>query len=123
MVPVCAFPDDYDVGAFVDAISGIRRHEGHGLYILIEVIVQLLENLEFTAFRSQRLEKSSRENVGNLTIVAAEEENGNHDKPNLESPAAASEEGTVEGPGRLHHGPGEAHGTGNDDTQGDDRHH
>lgn len=122
MVPVCAFTDDYDVGAFVDAISGIRRHEGHGLYILIEVIVQLLENLEFTAFRSQRLEKSSRENVGNLTIVAAEEEDGNHRQPYGKGPAGAPEEGALEGPGRLHHGPGKSHRTGNDDAQGNHRH-
>lgn len=123
VVPVCAFPDDHDVGAFIDAISGIRRHEGHGLYILIEIIVQLLENLEFTAFRSQRLEKSSRENVGDLPVEAAEEEDGNHRQPDGEGSAGAPEEGAIKGPGRLHHGPGEAHGTGNDDTQGDDRHH
>lgn len=122
VVPVCAFPDDHDVGAFINAISGIRRHEGHGLYILIEIIVQLLENLEFTAFRSQRLEKSSRENVGDLPVESAEEEDGNHRQPYGKGPAGAPEEGALEGPGRLHHGPGKSHRTGNDDAQGNHRH-
>lgn len=123
MVPVRTFPDDHDMGAFVDATVRIWRHEGHGLYILVQVIVQLLQQLVFTALGIQGFDDGCREDMGNLPVVSTEEENGNHDKPHLESPAAAPEEGTVEGASRLHHGPGKAHSAGNDDAQGNDRHH
>ena len=36
-------------GAFVNAASRIRRDEGHGFDILIQVVVQFLEELEFAA--------------------------------------------------------------------------
>ena len=122
VVPVRTFPDDDDVGALVDATVRIRRHEGHGLYILVQIIVQLLQQLVFAALGVQRLDDGCREDVGDLPVETAEEENGNHRQPDGKGPAGAPEEGTIEGPGRLHHGPGEAHSTGNDDTQGDDRH-
>ena len=123
VVPVGTFPDDHDVGALIDTISGIRRREGHILHVFVQIIIQLLENLEFTAVGTQRFEKSSREDVGDLPVASAEEEAGNHRKSHGKGPAGTPEEGTVEGAGCLHHGPGEAYRTGNDDAQGDDRHH
>lgn len=122
VVPVRAFPDNDDVGALVDAVTGIRRHKGHGLYVLVQVIVQLLEQLVFAALGIQRFDDGRREDVGDLAIKSAEEEDGDHRQPYGISPAAAPEEGTLKGPGRLHHGPGETHGTGNDDAQGNHRH-
>ncbi len=122
MIPVCAFPDDHDVGALVDTVTGIRRNEGHILYVLVQVVIQLLEQLVFAALGIQRFDDGRREDVGDLAIKSAEEEDGDHRQPYGISPAAAPEEGTLKGPGRLHHGTGEAHGTGNDDTQGNHRH-
>ena len=49
MVPIGAFADNDDVGAFVNAASRIRRDEGHGFDVLVQVVVQLLEKLEFAA--------------------------------------------------------------------------
>lgn len=122
VVPVCTFPDDYDVGALVDTISGVRRNEGHILYVLVQVVIQLLEQLVFAALGIQRFDDGRREDVGDLPVEAAEEKDGNHRQPNGKGPAGAPEERALEGAGRLHHGTGEAHGTGNDDTQGNHRH-
>lgn len=122
VVPVRAFPDNDDVGTLVDAVTGIWRHKGHGLYVLVQVIIQLLQQLVFTALGVQRLDDGCREDVGDLPIEAAEEKDGNYRQPDGKGPAGAPEERALEGTGRLHHGPGEAHGTGDDDTQGDDRH-
>lgn len=122
VVPVRAFPDDDDVGAFVDATVRIRRHKGHGLYVLVQIIVQLLQQLVFAALGIQRLDDGRREDVSNLPVETAEEKDRNHRQPDGKGPAGAPEEGTFEGTGRLHHGPGETHRTGNDDTQGNHRH-
>lgn len=122
MVPVRTFPDDHDMGAFVDATVRIWRHEGHGLYILVQVIVQLLQQLVFTALGIQGFDDGCREDVGDLPVEAAEEKDGNHRQPDGKGPAAAPEERALEGPGRLHHGPGKAHSAGDDDAQGNHRH-
>lgn len=123
MVPVCTFPDDHDVGALIDTIAGIRRRESHILHVFVQIIIQLLEQLVFAALGIQGFDDGSREDVGDLPVESAEEEDGNHRKSHGKGPAGAPEEGALEGAGRLHHGPGEYHGTGNDDAQGDDRHH
>lgn len=49
MVPIGAFADNDDVGALVNAVFRIRRKEGHGFDILVQVVVQFLEELEFAA--------------------------------------------------------------------------
>ena len=123
MVPVGAFTDDDDVSAFVHAVIRVWRQEGHGFRILIQVVVQFLEKLEFAARRVQRFENGGRKYVGNLAIEAAEEEDGNDSKANGKRPSAAPKDVSFIAPGPLHHGPGETQGTGNHNQKGYDRHH
>ena len=71
VVAVRAFADDDDVRTFCDACAGID--EGHLLHVLIQVVREFLEELEFASLAVHRTDDSDREDVDDLTVEAAEE--------------------------------------------------
>lgn len=66
VVAVRAFADDDDVRTFCDA--GID--ESHLLHVLIQVVREFLEELEFASLTVHRTDDSDREDVDDLTVEA-----------------------------------------------------
>ena len=122
MVPVGAFADNDDVGAFINAVFRIRRKESHGFHIFVQVVIELLQELEFAARGVQGFEDGGRKYMGNLPVESAEEEDGNHKKPDREGFPAASKDISFKTASSFHHGAGQDDGAGNDDAKGNDRH-